>query len=183
MKLVTIFDDRIWSVVYDDSIEDAFNDEFDRWHNAEYVYNYILENIDSKNNSPWRKYSAKELTVMVKNEAIMFESRLEKLYINGFKDFDNEFVNLSNNVYEIQLIESKAYGKPIELKPSILRLYAIRIEKDKYVITGGGIKFVREMKDSKDLTKELDKLRIVKQWLKDNGIHISNDIDTLTEDY
>ena len=37
MKLVTIFDDRIWSVIYDDSIEDAFNDEFDKWHNAEYV--------------------------------------------------------------------------------------------------------------------------------------------------
>ena len=31
MKLVTIFDDRIWSVVYDDSIEDAFNDEFDNY--------------------------------------------------------------------------------------------------------------------------------------------------------
>lgn len=67
MKLVTIFDGRIWSVIYDDSIEDAFNDEFDKWHNAEYVYNYILENIDSKNNSPWRKYNAQELTVMVKH--------------------------------------------------------------------------------------------------------------------
>ena len=143
MKLVTIFDDRIWSVIYDDSIEDAFNDEFDKWHNAEYVYNYILENIDSKNNSPWRKYNAQELTVMVKKEAIMFESRLEEMYKNGFKDFDNEFVNL---------------------------------------ITGGAIKFVHEMKDSKDLTKELDKLRTVKEWLKENGIHISNDVETLTEE-
>ena len=182
MKLVTIFDDRIWSVVYDDSIEDAFNDEFDRWHNAEYVYNYILENIDSKNNSPWRNYSAKKLTAMVKNEAIVFESRLEELYKNGFKDFDNEFVILSKGAYELQLIESKAYGKPIELKPSLLRLYAIRIEKDKYVITGGAIKFVREMKDSKDLTRELDKLKTVKEWLKENGIHISNDVETLTEE-
>lgn len=182
MKLVTIFDDRIWSVVYDDSIEDAFNDEFDRWHNAEYVYNYILENIDSKNNSPWRNYSAKKLAAMVKNEAIMFESRLEELYKNGFKDFDNEFVNLSKGAYELQLIESKAYGKPIELKPSLLRLYAIRIEKDKYVITGGAIKFVHEMKDSKDLTRELDKLRTVKEWLKGNSIHISNDVETLTEE-
>ena len=182
MKLVTIFDDRIWSVVYDDSIEDAFNDEFDRWHNAEYVYNYILENIDSKNNSPWRNYSAKKLAAMVKNEAIMFESRLEELYKNGFKDLDNEFVNLSKGAYELQLIESKAYGKPIELKPSLLRLYAIRIEKDKYVITGGAIKLTRTMQEREHTLKELNKMEQVRNYLISNqAIDADGFVDFLSE--
>lgn len=45
-----------------------------------------------------------------------------------------------------------------------IRLYAIKVSKNKYVITGGGIKLVEKMQDDPFLTKELDKLRIAKQY-------------------
>lgn len=181
MKLKSIFAENIWSVVYDDSVNDAFKDEFDRWFDTEYVFNFLYEHEEEIKLSLWSSYSIEDLTLMVVEEAEMFESRLKDLHDNQFNRFDEEFENLSKNETKIYLIESKAYGKPVLLKPSLLRLYAIRIDKDKYVITGGGIKLVHDMKDSVELNNELDKLKKVREWLFSEGIHISEDVDSLIE--
>lgn len=181
MKLISIFAGNIWSVVYDDSDDDAYNDEFNRWFDTEYVFNFLYEHEEDIKQSPWNSYSIEDLTQMVVDEAEMFESRLKDMHDNQYDRFDEEFENLSKNETKIYLIESKAYGKPVSLKPSLLRLYAIRIDKDQYVITGGGIKLVHDMRDSDVLKKELDKLKKVRDWLYSEGIHISEDVDSLID--
>ena len=181
MNLIPIFAGKIWSVVYDDSVNDAYNDEFDRWYDAEYVFNFLFEHEEEIKQSPWSSFSIEDLTQMVVDEAEIFESRLKDMHDNQYGKFDEEFENLSKNETKIYLIESKAYGKPVSLKPSILRLYAIRIDKDQYVITGGGIKLVHEMKDSVELKKELEKLKRVREWLFSEGIHISEDVESLID--
>ena len=181
MKLIPIFAGNIWSVVFDDSVNDAYNDEFNRWFDTEYVFNFLYEHAEEVKQSPWNSFSIEELTQMVVDEAEMFEARLKDMHDNQYDRFDEEFENLSKNETKIYLIESKAYGKPVSLKPSLLRLYAIRIDKDQYVITGGGIKLVHDMKDSVELNMELDKLKTVRDWLYTAGIHISDDVESLID--
>lgn len=181
MKLIPIFAGHIWSVIYDDSINDAYNDEFDKWFDTEYIFNFLSDHKEEIDNSPWRFFSIEDLTQMIVDEADMFEARLKDMHDNQFNRFDDEFENLSKNETKIYLIESKAYGKPLSMKPSLLRLYAIRTNKNQYVITGGGIKFVHDMEESVELRKELDKLRIVRDWLLSEGIHISDDVESLIE--
>jgi hypothetical protein len=50
-----------------------------------------------------------------------------------------------------------------------VRIYAIRIDQNLFVITGGAIKLTRTMNDRDHLLKELDKLELVKGFLERRG--------------
>ena len=62
---------------------------------------------------------------------------------------------------------------------AIFRLYAIWIDPNVYIITGGGIKLVKEMKDMPELTKELQKIRVVREWLQERGVGSADQITIL----
>lgn len=82
------------------------------------------------------------------------------------KDLDYFFKPLDNNEYRIgDLSRRKGRRK-------MLRLYAIRIESNVYVITGGAIKLPLQhlMKDREHTQKELIRLNTARDYLKNNGI-------------
>ncbi len=68
----------------------------------------------------------------------------------------------------------KSYG--VE-NPSMLRIYAIKLKKNLYIITGGGIKLSDSIQNSPGLKdhviKNIDRTR---QFLKVNGIKDKEDI-------
>ncbi|MEA3496047.1 MAG: hypothetical protein U9R42_08430 [Bacteroidota bacterium] len=55
-----------------------------------------------------------------------------------------------------------------------MRIYAIRIEENVFIITGGAIKLTKTMNEREHLKNELKKLENVKQFLILEGI-IDND--------
>ena len=63
----------------------------------------------------------------------------------------------------------KSYGTG---RPSFLRMYAIKLKNNLYVITGGGIKLADTIQDSPDL-QNIDKVRA---WLIQNGIIDEQDL-------
>ena len=58
----------------------------------------------------------------------------------------------------------KAYG---QASPSWLRVYALRVDTNLFVITGGAIKLTETMNDRDHLKLELKKLRISKKFVID----------------
>ena len=54
--------------------------------------------------------------------------------------------------------------------PSWLRIYAIRIEPNVYIVTGGAIKLTATMQEREHTQKELDKLNTCRDFLKQNGV-------------
>ena len=64
-------------------------------------------------------------------------------------------------------------------KKSWLRIYAIRIAPNLFVIAGGGIKLTHKMEDSEHLKIELTKLEITKNYLKSVGLLDENDYELL----
>lgn len=75
----------------------------------------------------------------------------------------------------MDLQKSKAYGI---LRKSWLRIYAIRIAKNIYIISGGAIKLTQKMNND-DLRLELNKLEITKQFLIDKGLFDEYDFEYL----
>lgn len=68
----------------------------------------------------------------------------------------------------------KSYGNG---RPSFLRIYAIKLEPNVYVVTGGGIKLADSIQNSPDLQDHVFcNIKMVRDWLKRCGITDHNDI-------
>lgn len=86
---------------------------------------------------------------------------------NGEERIDAIFKPLHNqetSIRELSLQKGRSHRK------SHLRLYAIRIDRGTYVITGGAIKLVRTMQESEALMTEWRKLGTVRRYLIDKGV-------------
>ena len=91
-------------------------------------------------------------------------------------DFDSHFHYLEGKFKDVlEWLPMKSYGT---MRPSLLRIYAIKMEKNTYLITGGGIKLADTIQNSPDLKdhiiQNIDKVR---DFLKKNGIYDSNDMN------
>jgi hypothetical protein len=75
--------------------------------------------------------------------------------------WNNDFIKFCPN-YE----ENKAYGFKYK---SWLRLYAIRISANIFVVSGSAIKLTKAMQDRAHTQKELQKLKMTAQYLKEIG--------------
>lgn len=78
-------------------------------------------------------------------------------------------LSLSDNRMR-ELTREKARNWDRKKHASWLRIYAIRIEPNVYIITGGSIKLTAKMQDRKHTQTELDKLNICREYLIQNGV-------------
>lgn len=116
------------------------------------------------------------------DEAYAFEDYIENLNRNtahGVKtDFDDLFKPLNGEFGYIYIrTPMKAYGTK---NPSLLRLYAVKLASNCYLITGGGIKYCRKMEDSPELKAEIEKIKKIKKvrsFLQSLGIEDAEDIN------
>ncbi len=176
MELFSIFADHLWSIRYDEEKEDEYNRLFHLWVDMNYVESYIEQHIDKLDTPFWQEHGAYDTAasaaMKVYDEATELKEWFLQLNANltaGKKpDFDSHFKQLSKqDLNEQDQSKFKAYGLDT---PSMLRLYAIKMENNAYVITGGGIKLTRKMNEDALLMQELRKMNHVERWLTKNGI-------------
>lgn len=104
---------------------------------------------------------------------------LISLILNGTSDneLNKLFRPLENSrIHEMLLSREKAKGKRISGHPSWLRLYALKLDDDIYLITGGAIKLTRKMSERPHTVNELRKMETVRNYLLENGIIDSDGI-------
>ena len=70
-----------------------------------------------------------------------------------------------------ELTREKARNWDRNRHASWLRVYAIRLESNVYVVTGGAIKLTPAMQDRPHTLIELDKLNECRNYLKTNGVY------------
>jgi hypothetical protein len=83
---------------------------------------------------------------------------------SNFKPLDNQ----ARFAEELQPSKTKGAGRQ-----NWIRLYAVRVSPEMYIVTGGGIKLVLEMKDDLALAHERRKLLQVRDYLKKEGMYDS----------
>ncbi|MEX0778774.1 MAG: hypothetical protein WD491_11465 [Balneolales bacterium] len=174
MKIVPILKkfSSIYAVVFNG--DDELNKAFDLWNDVEYLTAFF-----EKNKHDLNLYGAgiSQIDTAVEKtllEAEMLENRILRIVETAGESFDKFFKPLDRVVPIHQ--KSKAYGLK---RRSWLRLYAVRINPDLYVISGSAIKLTQKMQDRVHTSKELVKLNRVRDYLKEEGLFSDSDFKYL----
>ncbi|GAA4511814.1 hypothetical protein [Sphingobacterium thermophilum] len=162
MKIVPIFADKLFAFHYDGEVDNEYDRLLELWTDTEYVRAFLQEN---KEDIP-PNYSIRQYVAFIREDAIEIDEQLIAIAESGDDQLEQFFQPLRNSEYQIRVLSSQKGRK------NCLRLYAIRIDENVFVITGGAIKLPRQhcMEDREHTRVELRKLEKAKDFLKLNGI-------------
>ena len=185
MKLISIFVsgsgiEGLHAVRYDGNIMDIYSQLMNDWNDTKYIRDYLKNNFKDFD-SGYYDISISEGIDKVISEANNLETLLYQFVKSGFEKSGKRLQMLfkpliNTESYGKQLQKSKAEYEPRQNYKSILRLYAIKIGENTFVITGGAIKLNQFMEEHPDTKKELKIIDQVRDWLKENGIYVEDDL-------
>lgn len=172
MKAMT-FDDitddgRLWAVRYDGESDNVLYSLFDQWNDVAWLRSFF-----KAHSADLERY----FKITCINEAIRRtiddSERLEAIIMDISPDanLDLIFRPLSNSrIAECLLGKEKARLKDLVGRASWLRIYAIKLAKGIYVVTGGAIKLTATMQEREHTALELERIEKVRNFLLDENI-------------
>lgn len=186
MKIVPIFvqeskREGLFSIHLKGELEDEVTKCIEQWLlDPQYLYDFFTLHQDDLNSGYYGEtISIQQAIIYTRQEAEYLFDKLESLANSGIrKEGDNlskVFVPLSNHEYrqkELQHVKAKT-----QLQKKWLRMYAIKIGPNTFIVTGGAIKLVETMGDSDHLIKEKQKLEDIKYYLIEEGILDQDDFE------
>jgi len=156
MKIVPIFASYLYSFQFKEG-SDELSSLFDFWTNQEELRTYFQVHQDVLT------YYHTDIEEAI-GQTIENAESLYDLLSENKKNLDGLFQPLSANSFSVkQLPHYKSRRK-------WLRIYAIKIESNYYVITGGAIKQLQTMQDHPDTNAEFIKLKKCRDYLISNGV-------------
>lgn len=185
MEIVNTFavvEESLYSVLYDtevgavDDNEEIIPNEklheftrlFDFWNDPFRLRAFFEENEEDLKDTYWDGITIDEAIVKTKTEAKELEAILLEYAESGksirLKNLSMLFKPLSEGKYEKEFEKDKV---KVEGKKKWIRLYAIRIEANLFIVCGGAIKLRKTLNDRTYLIKELEKLEIARDYLMD----------------
>lgn len=168
MKLIPIFGEKLYAIQYPENEEDILSYLFKIWNDPEYLESFFEQNKKDLTGGYYHGYSVFGAIFKTYELAEDLEKRLMDLAYQERKDGEIGLNALFKPLYNIQshihtLNESKA-------QEYWLRIYALRIESDIYVITGGTIKLTKRMEDRSHTERELHNIGRCKAFLIEQGV-------------
>ncbi len=181
MKIVDTFvvvENSLISVQYDTEVVDELTRLFTLWNDATYLFDFFTEHQNDLTHDFWNEITIEEAVERTRNEAKRLEKKLLEVAESGNTNAEitlsSIFKPLSKNKIEKELEKDKLKG---DNRPSWLRIYAIRIDLNLFLITGGAIKLTKTMNDRTHTLVELDKLELVKKYIQENEEDIFEDYE------
>jgi len=173
MEFVRIFEgeDSLLTVKYDGQDEDEFARILNKWTDIEYLDNFFATNESDLKRPHWEGITIEQAIIETRLEALKFRGHLKKMSSKTKKERISVFTRLFQplSYYDPELSylnKKKVYGLR---KKTWLRLYAIKVSDDMFIITGGAIKLTDRMNERPHTLDELRKLDTCRQCLKDIG--------------
>jgi len=169
MKIVRIIENRnsLLSVSSEKKGVSEFGKIFDEWTNTETLYKFF------KAHQPdLQSYTIDQAVNSTIDDAYNLQDKFYDVAESENVQLQTIFKPLSNSQYRLSKYQrSKAYG---ELRRSWLRVYAVRLESDKYIVTGGAIKLTQTMQERPHTQEQLDRLTQMRDYLIENGFDDSD---------
>lgn len=180
MDFVRIIDgyDHLWAVKEEGKNVDELTQLFRDWTNGEFLFDFFMENFDDL-----KDYFHIERIDEAVNDTFDDADALQELILEFpyTENLDELFKPLDvTDTRTRQLSREKARNWDRKRHASWLRVYAIRLEPNVYVVTGGAIKLTRTMQERDHTNNQLIKLNRCKSWLKAKGVF---DQDSFVELY
>jgi hypothetical protein len=174
MKILPIFAEEncLLSAHFDNEACDEFKKLFEEWADPEFLDDFFNKNKADLKRPYWNRIDVQQAILETIHEA----SKFRKLFIDlatmptdaRIIVFKNLFHPLGGSKINKNYLESKkAYGTK---KNTWLRIYALKIGDDMFVITGGAIKLTDIMDEREHTKNELRKLDSCRLYLKNKGI-------------
>lgn len=160
MKIVSIFAGKLFAIQYEGEEDNEYDRLLDHWGDTEYLIDFLLKN---KQDIPTGK-TLEEMANFLMEDAFSIDDRLLDILEHEEENLSFFFRPLHNHEYQSQIL-SLQKGRQF-----YLRLYALKISEDIFLITGGAIKLTRAMQERPHTQKELIKLNAVRDYLKDQGV-------------
>ena len=182
MKFVRIIDgyDHLWAVKDLDKDDDELTILFRNWTNGEYLLDFFMENF-----ADLKDFFHIERLDQAVNDTFEDAESLQELVLDFpyTEQLDDLFKPLDiTDTRARELSREKARNWDRNCHASWLRIYAIRLEPNVYVVTGGAIKLTRTMQEREHTAIELQKLNKCKEFLKANGVFDQDSFVELTND-
>jgi hypothetical protein len=172
LELDTIIEGSLYGIQWDTEEQDDILEQMSiLYTDAQYLDQYFQDNADKLKYYKRQAFSPKDAAIRTAKEADALIQELKQLSEEGLgggpKSLDDLFERLHSekvNFHPRYYTDVKAKGYP-EDAPWV-RVYAVKCEDNLYVITGFGIKLVKDMRDDPDLLLEIDKLEAATIYLK-----------------
>ena len=180
MKFERILSDgRLWAVMYDGENVNVLEKVFNLWNDYHWLRDFFTIHLADLS-SYFRIVDVDKAVFDTVDDANELECLI--LDLNPEANLDEVFRPLENlRASEVVLGREKAKGK-YRTHDSWLRLYAIRLDSGRYVITGGTIKLTATMQERKHTLEELNRLNQVRDYLIQQGICDYEGFETYTEE-
>lgn len=168
MKIVHTFVTGLYAFKYDDEEFDELTRLLEEWNDIQFLESFFEFHQNDLKYFKIDVETAKEQTIYEVNQLSDF------LYDLSYNDsrLDYIFRPLNDLEYKVTTLSKQ------KSKKRWLRLYAIKIESDQYVITGGTIKLTHTMPERSHTREELLKLERCRKYLQSQGIF---DLDSFNE--
>ena len=190
MDIITIFTPvqnpdqelGLLSIQYDGEEQCEFDKLFENWQSPTYMAEFCQQNLVDIYVKFGCAINAEDAARELMDEA---DDLLEILvqFAKGESSsglLQHLFKPLNNHETNIVVLQlSKGSAATRHRKNTRLRIYAVRIGKNTYVVTGGAIKLTNRMEERDHTSKELTKLKMVRDWLKKEGISYPEDLNDL----
>lgn len=170
MEFVQIIEDynHLWAVKYPYKEYDELTLLFQQWNDASFLLDFFMENLDDL-----KSYFHIERISTAIEDTFEDAQTLEELILDFpyTENLDQLFKPLSQSDTRIQeLSREKARNWDRKQHTSWLRIYAIRLEPNVYVVTGGAIKLTATMQEREHTTIELEKLNQCRNYFLANNV-------------
>ena len=160
--------DHLWAVREMNKSKNELALLFDTWNDMEYLMEFFIKNYQDL-----KDYFHIERIRDAIEDTLDDAEQLERLILDiPFTDnLDELFKPLgSMDISVRELTREKARNWNRIGHASWLRVYAIRLEENVFVIMGGAIKLTRTMQERPHTQEQLDKLNRCRRYLLDNGV-------------
>lgn len=160
MKIVCIFAEKLFAFHYQNERLDEYGRLLGLWNDPEYILDFAEKNEQYLNK---RGLSIDNFIEQILTDVEILEENL-LYYKNERCKIDTCFQPLYDQEYRPKILSFQ------KKKCKYLRLYAIRIDENCFVITGGAIKLTQTMQEHPDTTNELEKLNQCKNYLLSENV-------------
>jgi len=168
MELVPIFDNVLYAIKYEGETKDEFRRLFDLWADPEYLEEFFEQNKKDITNGYYGTQSVEGAIFETYECAEIFEQKLLDLSKQNSARRKSGLDKIFKPLHENQQTILKL--NPSKSRESWLRIYALRVESNIYIVTGGAIKLTEKMQDRRHTMVELRKIESCRKFLLDKGI-------------
>lgn len=159
-KIVNIFAHQLFAFHYDEAEDNEYDRLMHLWDDTEYIFDFLKKNeVDIP-----RGKSIQSIAESIIDNAYEIDEILVRITENNKENLSHFFKPLYNQEYQIKVL-SLQKGRQY-----YLRMYAIKISENVFVITGGAIKLHHLMQDREHTKEELRKLSSAREFLRTQGI-------------